>query len=136
MSFEQYLVYSARCGEIDDVKEMLAVANPPVDLNFRDESMSQNTALHMAAANGHFEIAKLLLEAPGINTDILNETRNTALHYAALNGKKNIVQILIDHKANPNLKNQFDRTPIEEALQAGWVSIGNVLAPVSCFEEG
>ena len=118
------------------MKEMLAVADPPVDLNYRDGTMSLNTALHMVAANGHFEIAKLLLESPGINPDILNETKNTALHYAALNGKKEIVELLIKHKANPNIKNEFDRTAIEETLQAGWVSIGDILAPVSCFEEG
>ena len=105
MTYEQYLVYSARCGELEDVKEMLAVKDPPVDLNYRDASMSLNTALHMAAANGHVEIAKLLLEAPGINADVVNETSNTALHYAALNGKKEIVELLIKHKANPNLKN-------------------------------
>jgi hypothetical protein len=53
MTFEQFLVYSARCGDIDEVKEMLDVKDPPVDLNFQDPSMSQNTALHMASANGH-----------------------------------------------------------------------------------
>ena len=34
MSYEQFLVYSARIGEIDDVKEMMEVTDPPVDVNF------------------------------------------------------------------------------------------------------
>ena len=87
MSFEQFLVYSARHGEIDDVQEMIDVTGPPVDLNFKDASMSQNTALHMASANGHAEIAKLLLkQGERVNVDEVNESGNTALHYASLNG--------------------------------------------------
>ena len=62
MSYEQFLVYSARIGEIDDVQEMIDVTGPPVDLNYQDSTMTQNTALHMASANGHTEIVKLLLK--------------------------------------------------------------------------
>lgn len=136
MSYEQFLVYSARCGELEDVKEMLAVQNPRVNINYCDNTMSMNTALHMAAANGHIDIAKALLADPDINLDVVNETKNTALHYAAFNGKKEIVILLIKQKADTNIKNEFDRTPIEEALTAGWISIGDILAPVTKFEEG
>ena len=62
MSYEQFLVYSARIGEIDDVEEMIEVTGPPLDLNYQDASASMNTALHMAAANGHSEVLKLLLK--------------------------------------------------------------------------
>lgn len=40
---------------------MIDVTGPPLDLNFKDDKMSSNTALHMACANGHAEIVKLLL---------------------------------------------------------------------------
>ena len=41
----------------------------------------------MASANGHAEIAKLLLkQGERINADEVNESGNTALHYASLNG--------------------------------------------------
>ena len=56
MTYEEFLVYSARIGEFNDVKFCI---DEKVDLNTRDES--GNTALHMASANGHLEIAKLLL---------------------------------------------------------------------------
>ena len=49
---------------------MLAVSNPPVNINYKDDTMSMNTALHMASANGHLEIAKLLLATDGINTGL------------------------------------------------------------------
>jgi ankyrin repeat protein len=53
-----------------------------------------------------------------------------------LNGKKDIVELLVKHKVDANLKNEFDRSAIQETLEKGWVEIGQMLAPVSCFEEG
>ncbi len=62
MTFEQFFVYSARCNELADVQEMIDVTGPPLDLNYRDDTMSMNTALHMAAGNGYDEVVKLLLK--------------------------------------------------------------------------
>ena len=45
-----------------------------------------------------------------------NDTGNTPLHYAAFNGKKEIVEMLIEAKADANIKNDFERAPIEDAL--------------------
>ena len=128
MSFEEFLAYSARLGEIKDVEEMLAVRDPPVDVNFKDESASSNTALHMASANGHTEIVKLLLKVPGIKVSELNVYKNTPLHYAALNGHVDIVNLLIEAKADPNVVNDFDRIPLDEALQSGNTQIADILS--------
>lgn len=38
------------------------------------------------------------------------------LDWAALNGRVEIVELLLAHKADPNLKNEFDHIPFEEAL--------------------
>ena len=40
MSFEQFLVYSARTGEISDVQEMIEVTGPPLNLNYQDATSS------------------------------------------------------------------------------------------------
>ena len=95
---------------------MIDVTGPPVDLNYRDDTMCMNTALHMSSANGHLEVVKLLLAQKSVTPNQLNDTGNTALHYAALNGKKDVVQLLIDAKADANIKNEFGRLPIEDAL--------------------
>lgn len=117
MSFEQFLVYSARHGEINDVQEMIDVTGPPLDLNYKDESGCKNTSLHMASANGHTKIVKLLLKQAGrIQIDLINETGNTALHYASLNGKKEIVELLLEQNANAKICNVLGRAPIEDAL--------------------
>ncbi len=49
-------------GQVDDVKEMLDVRDPPVDINYRDKSVGYNTALHMVSANGFLDIVRLLLQ--------------------------------------------------------------------------
>ena len=41
---------------------MIDVTGPPLDLNYRDDTMAMNTALHMAAGNGSDEIVKLILK--------------------------------------------------------------------------
>lgn len=67
MTYEEFLIYSARLGEIEDVKECII---EKVDLSTVDQS--GNTALRMysytlifyidmAAANGHLDIVLLLL---------------------------------------------------------------------------
>mmetsp|Transcript_13389 Transcript_13389/g.22798 ORF Transcript_13389/g.22798 Transcript_13389/m.22798 type:complete len:80 (-) Transcript_13389:361-600(-) len=79
--------------------------------------MSRNTALHVASANGHLQVVKLLLSQEGrVALDLQNETLNTPLHYAALNGHKEIVKLLVDRKAKPDLRNEFDKNAFDEAL--------------------
>ena len=46
----------------------------------------------------------------------LNKSKNTPLHWAALNGRSEIIYILLEAGADPNLKNEFDHVPLEEAL--------------------
>jgi len=43
--------------------------------------------------------------------------------WAALNGRADIVEYLLEKKADPNLKNEFDRIPFEEALQNGFANV-------------
>lgn len=51
MTYEEYLVYSARCGDMEGVEEALG---EKVGVNSKDEKGF--TALHMACANGHLAI--------------------------------------------------------------------------------
>ena len=52
MTYEEFLIYSARIGELEDVQFCIT---EKVDLNTIDKS--GNSALHMACANGHIGIA-------------------------------------------------------------------------------
>jgi ankyrin repeat protein len=41
-----------------------------------------------------------------------------------LNGRKDVIELLLECKADPNIKNEFDKIPFEEALQNGFGEIG------------
>ena len=88
MSYEEFLIYSARIGEIDDVKQML---EEETDVNTADKATG-NSALHMACANGHTDIVKLLLQHKA-NINILNNSKNTPLREPFQNFNSSLIQI-------------------------------------------
>lgn len=54
----------------------------------------RNTSLHVAAAAGHLNIVKLLLQR-GARIDALNAERATALHRACAFNRQHVVEFLI-----------------------------------------
>ena len=135
MTYGEYLIYSARMGDIEGVKECLS---EDVPVNTQEEGMG-NTALHMACANNFIEVARLLLEHKA-DINLSNRSKNTALHWAALTGNKDVVKFLIEwnvpeQKVNASLKNEFDRIPLEEALQSQYIDIAEYLAPFSKLDD-
>lgn len=76
--WSDYMIDGARYGDLDDVVEALK-HQAKVDAT----DSNGGTALHMAAANTHLEIAQHLLRA-GANTEVKNSAGNTALHWACL----------------------------------------------------
>lgn len=109
----ELLIDGARYDDAEDVQAALAKGVP---VDSQDEQ--GRTALHMAAANGHVEILKILLSA-GANVEAPNSQENTPLHYACLNGQTEAVAVLLSHGALPSALNSASRTPVDEALDAG-----------------
>ena len=94
MEYSEYLIYSARLGDLEAVKECLTEGEAPVDSIDADG----NTALHMASANGFAEVASHLI-ANKANINLINSSGNTPLHWASINGKLEVVKILCEQKA-------------------------------------
>eukprot|EP00746_Dinoflagellata_sp_MGD_P163361 gnl/MRDRNA2_/MRDRNA2_91343_c0_seq1.p1 gnl/MRDRNA2_/MRDRNA2_91343_c0~~gnl/MRDRNA2_/MRDRNA2_91343_c0_seq1.p1 ORF type:complete len:210 (-),score=61.05 gnl/MRDRNA2_/MRDRNA2_91343_c0_seq1:57-686(-) len=117
------LIASARYGDVDDVKEALDFK---VDVD--GQGNNGNSALHMASANGHAEIVKILL-ASGATVDLKNEPENTAMHWAALNGHIEVVTLLLDAKADGNARNAFKKRPFDEAESKRHSELCELLAP-------
>ncbi|KAI9226402.1 MAG: ankyrin repeat-containing domain protein [Piptocephalis tieghemiana] len=110
-------VLSARYGDVEDITQLLK-ENP--ELSPAATNASGQTALHMAAANGHLDVAKVLVNhLTPEQLDIQNEGGNTALHWAALNGHLDLVKLLVSTHADPTIKNTGGRTAMYEAQQRG-----------------
>lgn len=77
------LSYASEMGYLDIVKRILLnrtdTQSSPIEVNINDTDFFGQTALHLAAKNGHFDIMKLLLDA-GIDKDI----QNSVLHFIFL----------------------------------------------------
>ena len=96
-------------GSIEEVKQHLAAGT---DVNAKDTNFM--TPLHIAANNGHKEVAELLI-AEGADVNAKGVIGITPLHYALT---KEIAELLIDKGADVNAKNYERKTPLDRAIQS------------------
>ncbi|WP_146553828.1 ankyrin repeat domain-containing protein [Rummeliibacillus sp. SL167] len=91
-----------------------------------------NTALISAAEHGNVEALRWLLNETKVDVNHINNLGWTALLEAIIlgDGSKNYqqcVQLLLQHKANPNIADKDDVTPIEHAEKLGYKEIEHLL---------
>ena len=91
-----------------------------VPLDERNED--GNTALHIAAQNGFYEIAKVLLRKKAY-ANPQNNDGDTPLHLAALWKHTKIMRLLVRHGANPDIKNIDGDTPRDISLTEGCLAV-------------
>lgn len=127
----EYIVDEARYGELDSLKQIFTEIDDSLLVTQLVDLQSESTLVHMASANGHFEVVQLLLSILSklhskdsdeskkfINKQ--NKSGNTALHWAALNGHLEIVRVLCDEfEADPFVKNSAGHDAIFEAENSG-----------------
>ncbi|QEU60683.1 Yar1 [Kluyveromyces lactis] len=122
---QEAIIVDARAGDLESLKDIFTTLIDPCALIECTDELSKSSALHMAAANGHFEVVKYLLSISPKDkvkewVNKQNETGNTALHWASLNGKLDIVQLLCEeYEADPFIRNNFDHDAIYEAENSG-----------------
>ena len=96
---DRALIDATEAGDIESIKQHLAAG---ADVNATDEV--GRTPLHYASANGHKEVAELLI-SKGVD---LNAKDNNdgwiPLHYAVVNGQKVTAELLITKGADVNAK--------------------------------
>jgi ankyrin repeat protein len=102
------LCTAAHIGDLTRVRELLdqdpALANRPSD--YVSYYACSGTPIRNAAAAGHLEIVKLLLERSA-NPNLPEEgiaPRGHALYSAAANGHHEIARLLLEHGAYPNVE--------------------------------
>ncbi|AAS53228.1 AFL146Wp [Eremothecium gossypii ATCC 10895] len=115
------IIADARIGDLDSLKQIFSELIDPKLLPSCSDPDTLCTPLHMAAANGHADVARYLLSLlePAAARDwaaAQNATGNSALHWAALNGHLEVVKLLCDdYAADPFVRNSFGHDAIYEA---------------------
>lgn len=76
------------------------------------------TPLHLAARNGHREMAELLI-ASGAKVDLQDNNGSTALHFAAAYNHRNVAEILVNKGAAINTRNSSSLITLHTAVVFG-----------------
>lgn len=109
----------------------LVVALMEVGVDVTTTNEDQETALHLAAKEGHAEIVGVLLvnSSRGEMFDVAAVAKDglTPLHYAALCGHQGVAQVLLGHGANKTVKDALGRTPLNCALEKKHVLVQEIL---------
>jgi hypothetical protein len=121
---EPAFVHAARVGHRGLVREWLD-AGIDVNLCYRRNG---NTALMVAACNGHGAVVRHLLTQPGIAIDLLNANGHSALTIAVGMNRSEVVRHLLDAGADVNLPNKRNRmTALMAAAEMGSHDIVRIL---------
>ncbi|CAK4200047.1 unnamed protein product [Aphanomyces euteiches] len=92
------------------------------------------TALHIAAKNGSFNIAKILIDH-NANVNAKNRENETPLSKAAKQNQLKIVQLLQRSRADVNTTNANDETPLHLASKSGHLDIVEFLVEFADLEK-
>uniref|UniRef100_A0A8C7L8V2 Histone-lysine N-methyltransferase EHMT1-like n=1 Tax=Oncorhynchus kisutch TaxID=8019 RepID=A0A8C7L8V2_ONCKI len=131
------LFISAKQGELQKVLLMLADGMDP---NFKMESQSRRTPLHVAAAAGHQEICHLLVQS-GANLDICDGDQRTPLMEACENNHLETVRYLLSAGAIASHKDVEGFTCLHLAAKIGHYNIvehllSTGLIDINCQDDG
>ena len=123
------LIIAARDGNLDFVKALLRYeANTEARGTIKDdgEVIEGCTALWVAAAKGHFDVVRLLIEQ-NADVDGRTSTNSTPLRAAAFDGRLDIVRYLVENRADVNARNDFNSTPLMVTCYKGHPNVATYL---------
>ena len=115
------LYNACAAGDVAAVSRLLPAGGTPRNLSgqrFQFHTEKSCTPLTAAAANGHTEIVRMILErAPNTSVDYVETDGDTALIMAALYHHADIVRLLTDRGGNVNVASQARLiTPLRAAV--------------------
>ncbi len=111
---------AARMGNLAEVRRQLAWG---VNVNKR-HFFTRDTLLIEAAANGHLDVVKLLIEN-GADVNLKGEAWYGPLHAAAAKGHIEVVKILLENGADVNIFHQ--NKPLHDAAMNGHIEVAEIL---------
>ena len=89
-----------------------AIDSGGIEVNFMDDV--GQTLLNWASAFGTQEMVEFLCDR---GADVNRGQRSSSLHYAACFGRPNVVKVLLRHGANPDLRDEDGKTPLDKARE-------------------
>ncbi|XP_028823992.1 GA-binding protein subunit beta-2a isoform X2 [Denticeps clupeoides] len=114
------LLEAARKGLDDEVRTLMANGAP-----FTTDWLG-TSPLHLAAQQGHYSTAEVLLRA-GVSRDARTKVDRTPLHMAAAEGHDIIVELLVRSGADINAKDMLKMTALHWAAQHGHHKVAEML---------
>lgn len=109
---------AARQGDVESCRWLIAFGVRET----YSASTKEETALHIAAGNGHTAICEMLLEA-GWNVDARDSWDFSPIHRAAGNGHIDCLDLLVQRGAKPTAASNEGLLPIHLASQAGHAEV-------------
>ena len=123
------LIIAARDGKLDFVKVLLryeANIEARGTIKIDGEVIEGCTALWIAAAKGHFDVVRLLIEQ-NAEVDGRTSSNSTPLRAAAFDGHLDIVRCLVENGADVNARNNFNSTPLMVTCYKGHLDVASYL---------
>ncbi|CAN6361702.1 unnamed protein product [Urochloa humidicola] len=76
-------------------------------------------ALHFAAAKGHLEVCRFLVEESGLDVNCTNAKGMTPIFRAAAEGEVSVLRYLLEHGGDPAIPDSLGFTPLHTAAENG-----------------
>uniref|UniRef100_K1RA79 E3 ubiquitin-protein ligase n=1 Tax=Magallana gigas TaxID=29159 RepID=K1RA79_MAGGI len=102
------------CIRSKDTDALIDAIDNGFEVNFMDDV--GQTLLNWASAFGTQEMVEFLCER---GADVNRGLRSSSLHYAACFGRPQIVKTLLRYGANPDLRDEDGKTPLDKARERG-----------------
>ncbi|XP_071078576.1 E3 ubiquitin-protein ligase HECTD1-like isoform X2 [Haliotis cracherodii] len=102
------------CIRSKDTDALIDAIDNGFEVNFMDDV--GQTLLNWASAFGTQEMVEFLCER---GADVNRGLRSSSLHYAACFGRPQIVKTLLRYGANPDLRDEDSKTPLDKARERG-----------------
>ncbi|XP_021704018.1 E3 ubiquitin-protein ligase HECTD1 isoform X4 [Aedes aegypti] len=101
------------CIRSKDTEALIeAIESGGIDVNCMDDV--GQTLLNWASAFGTLEMVEFLCDK---GADVNKGQRSSSLHYAACFGRPGIAKVLLKHGANPDLRDEDGKTPLDKARE-------------------
>lgn len=116
------LFYAISSNNGDNVELIISLLNSGINPNdieyyIPTENIEGHSPLTLAAKLNYKNIMKALLQRKANPNHQVASNYNSCLHYAIINNNEEMINILIEARANINILNRDDITPINMALK-------------------